>query len=206
MKVIEKDFESNANQLGTQHFHQIKSGVNPKGKTVYLYQRTRSNGRTFGFEVFIPGVTKAGTSQTFPNGTVQTFDEDTENYAGKSAFGRSAYFCVNMERAEMRFNELMGIDAAVESTPPMGDGVEIEETTPLSPHRGRGRPRNGPRPSLLIPVGEFSVREMAESNQVEYITASNFLKELLTAASVKFIREERRSERGPMTKIFAKTS
>jgi len=205
MKRIEADFDSSANQTGLQHFHQVKQGVNPKGKTIYLYERIRSNGKTFGFEVFTPSVAKAGAIQKFPNGIVQTIAEDTEYYAGKSAFGRSAYSCVNMERAEVRFNQLMGVtsDVSVDFEPPTVEG-DVSETS-VAPHRGRGRPRINPT-TLLIPVGEFSTNELAEFNKVGYPVAYVFLKGLKQSNLVKVVRSEKRNGAKRSTDIFAKTS
>ena len=64
--------------------------------------------------------------------------------------------------------------------------------------------RGAPKADLTIPVGEFSIGELAEKNQVDYNHANLFIK---SSPSIQFVREERRNARGKMTKLFSlKTS
>lgn len=209
MKEIEIEFQHNANKTGTQIFTRIKREVNSNGKAVYIYQRAREDdGKIFGFEVFVPTITKAGTVQTFPNGMTQTVEEDMENYPGASVFGYKAWFCSTLENAEKRFDWIMkGKPVAVADEKKTVAKVEIHKEpkvpTALSvkPHRGRSK---GKRPDLMVPFGEFSVKNMADANKVEPVVVANFLKQ--HPGLVKFTREERRSVRGPMTKLFTKSS
>lgn len=204
MKQVE--FQTNANSTGVQQFRRLKHGVNPQGKNVYLYQRTYADGehlgQIFGFEVFVPSITKAGTVQKFPNGTTRTIDEDMENYPGASVFGRSAFFCQSLERADGRFATMMGQE--IEEAEPVAAAekysIAVIESTPVAP-KHRGRPKVD-RPTLLFPVGEFSVKELAEQNKVDYPVAFLFLKEKEAAGLVEFTREERRAAKGKATKLF----
>lgn len=68
-------------------------------------------------------------------------------------------------------------------------------------HSGRGRPRVA-LPVLTIPETEFSVKELAASNNVEYVIAYQFVK--ANPDKIKKTREERRAAKGPMTSLFAK--
>ena len=213
MKDIDLEFQTNANKTGIHIFTRIKREVNSNGKPVYIYQRAREDdGKVFGFEVFIPTITKAGTVQTFPNGMTQTVEEDMENYPGASVFGHRAWFCSTLENAEKRFDWIMkGKPVAEEEKKTVAKAkikqdpakVKIPDTTTLSSVKShRGRPRVE-RPNFTIPIGEFSVKNMAEANKVEPVVVANFLKQ--HPEMVKFTREERRSTRGPMTKLFIKT-
>ena len=63
-------------------------------------------------------------------------------------------------------------------------------------------PRN--KKELVLLDGEFSVKDLAEKNGVEYPIASVFLKAQLAAGVVHPTREERRNPKGPMTQLFSK--
>lgn len=54
-----------------------------------------------------------------------------------------------------------------------------------------------------IPMGEFTAGELAEQNDVEYITASNFIKAALANNTMQFIREERRNVKGKASKLYS---
>jgi hypothetical protein len=191
MKPIEIEFESNANATGLQQFRRLKHGVNPQGKNVYLYVRTYANGKNlgkvFGYEVFAPTITKAGTVQTFPNGITRTIEEDTENYPGATLFGKTAYFCSSMESAEKRFAEMM--------EQPLEDAVEED----IEPPKGK-------KPDMIIPVGEFTIEDLAQQNNVSYPTARNGLQFFLYYKEVKLAKKQRIGNAKRPTKFFTKTS
>ena len=63
MKTLDNTFQSNANQTGVMTFEKVKHDVSQNGKGVYIYKRTRLDGRVFGFEVFTPSALGG------PNGT-----------------------------------------------------------------------------------------------------------------------------------------
>ena len=98
MKMLEVEFQTNADKTGLQTFKQLK-----RDGRVCLYRREKPDGSIFGYEVIVVKLTKAGT--TFPNGVV--VPEDTESYGGAHSFGRSAYFCSTLQRAEERFKEFV---------------------------------------------------------------------------------------------------
>jgi len=58
--------------------------------------------------------------------------------------------------------------------------------------------------SIILPVAEFSVKEIAEQNKVEYPIAFVFVKEQVAAGTVKPTRKERRAARGKETQLYQK--
>lgn len=204
MLTLEKDspeFETNANQTGVQQFLLVKKGTTPDGKNVYIYQRTHSVGerlgKIFGFEVIIPNIKKAGT-YPLPGGKTITYNEDFEEYPGASLFGKRAWFFSNLQSAEKRFETLTSVPVAEPEDTTEPDPVP-ESTEP----KRRGRPK-AERPPLELLVGEFSVKELAEKNKVDYPIAFVFLKEQVAAGAVKLTRTERRAARGPETQLYQK--
>ena len=83
---------------------------------------------------------------------------------------------------------------------PAESNVQVNQATePKSVVR-----HNSNRESLQLPDGEFSVKELAQKNNVEYVTASQFVKEQETNGIVKRTRTERRAPKGPETQLFQK--
>jgi hypothetical protein len=197
LEQTDAEFETNANSTGLQQFLLIKRGVNPAGKHVYIYQRSHAVGerlgKVFGFEVVIPKVVKAGTVYKFPGGAEKTIAEDMEVYpnGAKTDFGKRAWFCVTLESAEKRF----AIITAVPIEIPEGEDEEDDAS------KERGRPK-AERAPLTLPEGEFSVTEVAHKNGVEYIVASQFVKEKVAAGLLKVGRKERRAARGKETQLY----
>ena len=214
MKLLEAEFQTNANKTGLQTFRMVCQGTMTNGKHIYIYQRKYPDGKVFGYEVVIPSVKKAGT-YPLPGDKTITYTEDFEEYPGASVFGFRAWFCSTKETAEKRYNELMeksgdtGQDpaeitvpdtATSDPEPLMIGAVAIANSLAPNPTSHRGRPKVD-RPSLLIPVGEFSTIELAEYNKVDYPVAVRFIKE---SGLVKFIRSERRNAKGKETNLFTK--
>ena len=183
MITLEKEFETNANQSGTQTFRQIKVGtrlhVNKKTKeqstqNVYIYQRIDKEGKTYGYEVIIAGMLKAGTKQKFPGGIVKEINDDTETYPGASQFGRTGWFCSSEGHAEEVFTRVL---------------KEAEET---SEDEG-----------IQIPNHEFAVKDYANEIGVPYQKVANWAKDLIQDGKLKVVRTERRAKIGAATKILA---
>lgn len=103
----------------------------------------------------------------------KTLEDDREKYPSNNCFGFSAWSFGNLQSAEKRF------DALVKS-----ENAEPEE-----------------KKEIVIPNEEFTTTELADKNKVNYITASNFIK---NAKNIKFVREERRNLKGKMSKIYKK--
>lgn len=203
MKEIEQEFQSNANAMGVMVFLRVMQGINSVGKHVYIYSRRYpENEIPSRWEVFIPSVKKAGT-YPLPGGKSITYTEDFEEYPGASKFGFSAWDCNSLPHAKMVYNRLMAIGEIVPDEPntQTGEEVELEDIVDAAtPHRGRPK---APRPVLTVPAMEFSVKELAEKNHVEYITASVFVREALEKKEIHFVRAEQRASRGKKTNVFA---
>ena len=147
---------------------------------VALYQRTYSDGRVKDCEVFRVKILPKGT-QVFKTVTV----DDEEKYAITSQFGISAWSYTGkgaLAAAKQKYNELCQTE---------DDSVnEVEK----------------PETTFLIPVGEFSTAEFAETNNIQYPIAFLWLKEAQVTGTVKFSREERRNARGKATKLFVEVT
>jgi len=187
--LSQSKIESNANQTGVQQFTVVKQGTNPvNGKNVYIFKRTFKDGKVFGYESIISSVKKAGTYPLPPKGSGKTitYEEDFEEYPGASQFGRTGFFCINMERAEARFKELMG-EVIIEEEPEV-------IPTPKEPSVNK---------AIIVPLtGEFTINEYAAKNGIAYVNAYLLIKQKLVDGSVIFIREERRHARGKPCKIY----
>ncbi len=142
--------------------------------------------------------------------------EPAETYPGDSQWGTKGWSYTNLWAAECKYNSLRGkplpieteIEAEIEHLEKNFvecEGHTVENTITDIPTGHRGRPRVE-RPNLLIPGGEFSVKDLAEQNKTEYSIAFVFIKEKEQAGLIKRTREERRAARGKMTQLFAKVS
>jgi hypothetical protein len=214
MQYLRTEFVKNANKCGKMTFKQIAQGVNPKGKNVYVYSRAKMDGTLFSFEVLVPNIKRAGDYKVpTPVGEPQrykNYPEDLEEYPGASLFGFIAWEFRSKASALERFNEL--VKGAVEVPDAVvGEGDDDEEsTTSDNPQKAelvdsapkrRGR-QKGERPVLNMPTGLFSTNDLCIHNKVEYPVAAVFVKEGLNKV-LWFAKEERRSIKGPMTKLYS---
>ena len=116
-------------------------------------------------------------------------EDDTEMYASTGQWGKSGWSFKNLGAAKAKF-ELLS-NPAVKEVETSDDAV-IEAPTEKFLNT-----------TFIFPE-KFSVKDLAETNHVEYITASLFVKEGLGNGSVKQVGEERRAAKGPMSKIYSK--
>jgi len=98
MKKLENQFTMNADKVGNNIFTQVKR----EGK-VAIYKRSWPDGEVKSYEVFIIKTVEKGSP--LPNG--KTVEETYESYPGAASFGKTAYDCKTIDRAESRFVELM---------------------------------------------------------------------------------------------------
>lgn len=185
-----------------------------------IYKVTEEKtGKVTGYEVFKIKIDPKG-KQVFD----AVLEEDTEKYPTANNFGKSAWTLPNLATAELFFDRLeIGMDvyggASVaehsededdDGGTPVEASPEPSEPPPVTagdaPKRGRGRPRKTEKVVLNLPDVEFSVKELAELNKVQYVTAYQFVKEEMETGHVKTTREERRAVRGPMTQLFKKVA
>ena len=148
IKTLDTTFQANYNGTGTSTFTQIK-----RNDKVAIYVRQWEDGHKV-WEVFTIKTLKAG-AQIFN----QTLSEDTEMYPGTSAFGRSAWSCNSLERAEYRFDVLTNGETAEEAVEEVEEASEVKVETPGR----RGRP-SVTRSALVIPVGNFCMQDVVNKN------------------------------------------
>lgn len=186
-----------------------------------IYKVTEERtGKVTGYEVFRIKIDPKG-KRIFDI----VLEEDTEKYpTSETNFGKSAWAVPNLATAETYFERLEnGVDVYGgsvalsieddeddEGGTPVNASPEPSEPSPVAsgdaPKRGRGRPRKTEKVTLNLPDVEFSVKELAELNKVQYVTAYQFVKEEMETGHVKTTREERRAARGPMTQLFEKVA
>ena len=150
-----------------------------------VYERSR-DGIVKDLEVIKIRIVPAGTVQKFPNGVTKTTTEDEEIYATTSLWGKIGFSFKNKQAAINKFNELNTAQAVKDED----ETNEVETPTHTN--------------TTFIFPATFSIKDFAEKNNCEYITASLFVKEQIGNGSVKQIGEERRAAKGPMTKIYSK--
>jgi len=152
--------------------------------SVAVYQRFYADGRPKDFETFIIKVDPKGKEQKFPGGVVKVVEDDTEKYPSASQFGRIAWSFHNEGAAMDRFERLCK----------QADVAEAEENEPSEPAK-----------AITVPIGEFSTKELAEANGIEYPVAFLWIKTALgeTPPKIQFLREERRAAKGKPSKIYA---
>ena len=149
-----------------------------RNEKVALYERSHS-GKVTDYEVFLIRIDSKGKTIQFPNGVVKVFDDDTEQYPATGVFGQTAWSCINLERATTQYERLIKMENISNN-----DSV---------------------KPDIIIPDGEFSVKDLAEKNSISYALAAVIIKGAVATKGIKFTREERRSVQGKLTKLYMKT-
>lgn len=171
-----------------------------------VYERSR-DGKVYDYETFLIKVDPKGKVFKFPNGVTKTLQDDMEKYPSSSQFGRIAWSFTSRGMAMLRFLELTqgkASEVVVEGdekeaeTPPANDSVDSAPSEPAE--ETDDKPYKGP--DLLIPVGDFSTKELAEKNGVQYPIAFLFLKDREKKGKIKFVRKERRAAKGKPTSLF----
>lgn len=175
-----------------------------------VYERSR-DGKPYDYETFLIKVDPKGKVFKFPNGTTKTLQDDMEKYPSSSQFGRIAWSYSSRGMAIHRFleltqgkvkeNEVEGDDT---SNDPGTSVDSVKETPKATSEDIEDKPYKGP--DLLIPVGEFSTKELAAANNVQYPIAFLFLKDREKKGQIKFTREERRAAKGKATRLFSKVT
>jgi hypothetical protein len=114
--------------------------------------------------------------------------ESKEGYPSSEMWGVRGFTYHNLYAAQCKFDELLGKKKVVvvnDNEPSVNVPSKFNNTTFVFP-------------------ATFSIKDFAETNKCEYITASLFVKEQIAAGSVKQVGEERRAAKGPMSKIYSK--
>jgi hypothetical protein len=182
-------FITNADGTGDHIFTQIKRSGN-----VAIYRRESVKGGKYGFEVVVLKHIKAGTPLP-GNNVVQA---DYESYPGKSAFGKTAWFCVNEAAAEDRFDRLVKnlSTTPVEVQEPVEAVEMVKFATAVVPVV---EVKNDNSSTWNIPVGEFTQAEFAKANELpERGKVYNVLQSVINKGLVK-LADRRKSGAGRAT-------
>jgi len=176
---------------------QIKRTPSDAPHPAALYERYKKNGMLEGYEVFIIKIVKAGTPQ-LGGGFVK---EDYEVYPRSNSFHSIAWQPDNLNTAEKYYENLINGNRPRDAVAEIEDNDETEGQTVPVVHVTKVQK---PVADLTLPEGEFSTKELAEKNGVDYSIAYLFLKAGLASNKVKPTREERRASRGKATQLFSK--
>jgi hypothetical protein len=132
--------------------------------------------------------------------------EPAETLPGNEQWGMKGWSFPTLFAAELKFEELLGKTPVQTCDDVEGeDCSETSETPTTEPrvagHRGRAK---GERPQLIMPDSEFTVKELADANKVDYPVAFLFIKESVVAKTIQFLRTERRNAKGKESSIYVK--
>lgn len=129
--------------------------------------------------------------------------EPSEVYPGSERWGILGWTYTNFLQAETRFNKVKNPENRAQNIEiDMVDTPPVFSSEPKSGNRRGRKPLE--KPEIVIPEGEFSVKELAEANHVQYVIAYMFVKENVAKGLLKTTQEVRRAARGPMTQLFSK--
>jgi hypothetical protein len=185
MIKLEQTFTSAAGGFGADTLKYIQVIRSDKAA---VYERSR-DGIVKDWEAIKIKVIPANTVQKFPNGVTKTTTEDEEMYATASGWGKSGF----------SFHGANGKQAAINKFNELNTAQAVKDDEPVAVNV----PSKFNNTTFVFPA-TFSIKDFAETNKCEYITASLFVKEQIAAGSVKQVGEERRAAKGPMSKIYSK--
>lgn len=201
MIQLEKKFVSGVGGFSSDPltYTQIK-----RNEKVAVYERSR-DGKPYDYETFLIKVKPKG-FKIFN----KVLEDDQECYPSCSQFGRIAWSYGNIGMAMHRFHELThgkvkeevveGDEELQEPEVKSDSVVEPIVKAPAIIKADDAKPYKGP--DLVIPVGEFSTRQLAAHNNVDYTAAFLFRKELERKGKIKFSRKQKAEGRGKPTDIF----
>lgn len=122
--------------------------------------------------------------------------EPAEVYPGSEQWGSMGWTEKDLYRAEIRFGKLL--KGEIDPEP-----VIIEAPTPNEPKQPRKHRQPRSEQALVIPDGEFSTKEFAASNNIDYPFAHIFIKEQLAKGSV-ILSGKRSHGKGKPTNLYKK--
>lgn len=181
MKVLETQFVRNADGLKNQQFTQLQRNGN-----VALYERKDlDTDKLVGYEVFEIKVISAG-FKFMP--TSEPVTESYEYQPGKSAFGKTAWFCTTLERAESRFNAFLNNEKLVRNDDePIIDDVESTVNVE-TPKQTKKQAFVIDVNNVKLPEGHFTRKTFAELNNMDYSTGSYLvIKQLITENKIEAV-------------------
>ncbi len=157
---LQKEFVTNNDASGDNIFTQVK-----REGPVAIYKRTTMDGKFICYEVLILKLALEGSSLPGGNKCKKTY----EGYPGGSSFGKRAWACVTMKRAEERFKSLLAT-------------VKEKETVSSD--------QSPSTPTIDIPSGEFNVYQFASHNRLCLKEGAMKLKQLLDGKKVTRLNEK----------------
>lgn len=201
MIELEKEFVSGAGGFSDNPLTYTQLKRNEKAA---VYMRSR-DGKPYDYETFLIKVKPKGT-RIFQ----KVLADDEECYPSCSQFGRIAWSYSNIGMAMLRFHELTHgkvKEEVVEGEEDSQDEPTVEAKAPKAsapaPEENEemeAKPYKGP--DLIIPVGEFSTKQLAAHNNVQYPIAFLFRKDAERKGKIKFSRKQKADGRGKPTDIF----
>lgn len=201
MIELQKEFVSG---VGGFSDNPLKYTQLKRNEKVAVYMRSQ-NGKPRDYETFLIKIKKKGT-RIFQ----KILEDDEECYPSCSQFGHIAWSYSNVGMAMLRFHELThGKDEeeVVEGEEETNDEPTIvskapKTAAPVSEENDDAEVKPYKGPDLIIPVGEFSTRQLAAHNNVQYPTAFLFRKDAERKGKIKFSRKQKAEGRGKPTDIF----
>lgn len=170
MKKLQKEFTANYDKVGNNKFIQIR-----KENGVAIYERQNMDGTHRSYEVFIVKVVPKGTPLPGGNKVQETY----EQYPGCAAFGRTAFDCKTIDRAEERYDEL--VQKVKDST----EAKEEAEKTgqPIK----RGRKSNPKTATVKVPTGKFTMKMLISEYELPQPTLYLIVKKWIEEAKVSIV-------------------
>jgi len=175
MITLEKEFTSGDGGFSGPDILTYKQVT--RSEKAAVYQRSRGT-YIKDFETIAIRVDPKGKVQKFPGGIVKVIEEDREMYPSTGQWGKMGWSFKNKGAALEKF-ERLNSEILTEDAP--------EEAF-----------------AMTIPIGEFSTKDLANSNGIEYPIAALWIKTSLETGVIKFLKEERRNVKGKPSKIFIK--
>ena len=167
MKKLQKEFTANYDKVGNNKFIQIR-----KENGVAIYERQNMDGTHRSYEVFIVKVVPKGTPLPGGNKVQETY----EQYPGCAAFGRTAFDCKTIDRAEERYDEL------VQKVKDSAEAKEEAEKTgqPIK----RGRKSNPKTATVKVPTGKFTMKMLISEYELPQPTLYLIVKKWIAESKV----------------------
>lgn len=165
---------------------------------VALYHRTvKRTGTSEGYELFFIKMRHQG--DPLPGNTFEK--EDREVYPSAGSFGKTAWHHHNLAYAEKRFEELANPQVKLELVED-----ESEATVETPEESSHSEVISGAAPVVLkMPEGEFTTKELAAFNNVEYSVAFLWLKTVVSIKQVKVVGQRKvLGQRGKPAVTYAK--
>jgi hypothetical protein len=167
MKALKTQFICNVDGFKNQQFTQIKRINN-----VAIYERKDlTTGKLVGYEVFDIKIVPEGFQFT-PTSTPVA--EAYEFQPGKSAFGKSAWFCTTLERAEIRFSEFLSKQSG---TPIQKVRIPVQSVK-ITPVDTSG---------IKFPDGTFTRKTFLELNGIDYNTVAVVIRQLIDENKLEIV-------------------